>query len=596
MRIEPSAWQGNPDIYPMDPAVTSPGDIRRAGHYYWSQFLMIGTDRSPEPGQVSDFLTDQVESEGMSLESFDVVQASGKFVEYVETWSFRDLFTTTAHHWIWVEGQDHYHRVRVNLKVTSPIDNVRAIWTELLNFPDAYSTVAVNTKDQGLQTGSTLGSSNQHHFGQFALGRDEWLAFTDPQDGQSGSVTRVLLSSHSDIRANDEVTPLWADFDAFDNIELHVHREFPGVTMAPGPSSFMDNLLITNPAVSSTDWIAPEIERAKQWIDVIGPPIHEAVADPGDPVMQTFLPPRGAGNWSLASNLSPSPAPDANDTAIVNRIATLDSDVGAIDRLWLGNSREGVLHLESGGALQINDRVVIGAGSGANRAVIHQKGGDLSVIGSDPVVFLAYDSDDAAEYLLTDGRVQAGNLWFRFGNAVLTQTGGAVEVDALILGEGGTPSTAAIYELHGGTLTVAGTANIGKGPGNIDSFPDSNGSLRISDGTAMFGGLSFGDDASDTIQFLGAGLGLLHVRHSNYSEADALMDISTGNITGVNLSVSTLNVGAILHTEIRSLAVLAGDFNADGVVNLADYTVWRNNPGSTYDLNPNGVDDGLAVR
>jgi endonuclease I len=39
---------------------------------------------------------------------------------------------------------------------------------------------------------------------------------------------------------------------------------------------------------------------------------------------------------------------------------------------------------------------------------------------------------------------------------------------------------------------------------------------------------------------------------------------------------------------------LAGDFNSDGLVNLADYSVWRDNLGSTADLHGNGVNDGVV--
>lgn len=37
---------------------------------------------------------------------------------------------------------------------------------------------------------------------------------------------------------------------------------------------------------------------------------------------------------------------------------------------------------------------------------------------------------------------------------------------------------------------------------------------------------------------------------------------------------------------------ISGDYNDDGTVNLADYTVWRNNLGGTFDLNGNGDETG----
>jgi hypothetical protein len=40
---------------------------------------------------------------------------------------------------------------------------------------------------------------------------------------------------------------------------------------------------------------------------------------------------------------------------------------------------------------------------------------------------------------------------------------------------------------------------------------------------------------------------------------------------------------------------LAGDFNDDGMVDAADFTVWRNNLGTTFDLNGNGNESGTSA-
>ena len=42
-------------------------------------------------------------------------------------------------------------------------------------------------------------------------------------------------------------------------------------------------------------------------------------------------------------------------------------------------------------------------------------------------------------------------------------------------------------------------------------------------------------------------------------------------------------------------AGLAGDYNGDGTVNAADYTVWRNTLGSTTDLRANGDNTGASA-
>ena len=41
--------------------------------------------------------------------------------------------------------------------------------------------------------------------------------------------------------------------------------------------------------------------------------------------------------------------------------------------------------------------------------------------------------------------------------------------------------------------------------------------------------------------------------------------------------------------------LLPGDFNGDGIVNLADYTVWQENLGQSHDLNGNGAETGASA-
>jgi hypothetical protein len=201
--VGPSVWQGNADIYPIDPT----RQTARDGHY-WSQFLMIGTD----PATNEPFLTDQVESEGEKLQSFNVLRPSGKVIEYQGTWTFRNLFTTTATHWLWVEGNNEYHRVQVSMDVTSKINNVQAVWTELFGNPDVYHTITTKTRSNGIVSMTNTLGTNQHFLSQYDLARNDWLAWTDPTGGQKGSIARVELSNSSSLNPNNFVTPIWADF------------------------------------------------------------------------------------------------------------------------------------------------------------------------------------------------------------------------------------------------------------------------------------------------------------------------------------------------------------------------------------------------
>ena len=306
-----------------------------------------------------------------------------------------------------------------------------------------------------------------------------------------------------------------------------------------------------------------------------------------------FVPSGGTGDWSVAANWSPAAVPDANDTAIINsgRTANVSSNLGTISVLRLGDQATGTLNFGPGSTLKISNQALVGASSGANRGVVNQTGGTISITGGDPVIFLAFDSDDTASYNISGGELDTGNLWFRFGRGTMTQTGGAVNASQLILGEGGNASSQATYDISGGSLKVSGNANIGKPPGAGDAAAgNSHGTMHISGGIATFGDLLFGTDATDFIQLSAAGL--LRVQQANYSIGDAQADILAGKITGSNLWVSSVNLSGVLFTQI--ISVLTGDYNHDGIVSAADYTVWRDTLGSTTDLRADG--DGKPCR
>jgi hypothetical protein len=47
--------------------------------------------------------------------------------------------------------------------------------------------------------------------------------------------------------------------------------------------------------------------------------------------------------------------------------------------------------------------------------------------------------------------------------------------------------------------------------------------------------------------------------------------------------------------ELGDPLAVAGDFNGDGIVDAADYSVWRNNLGTTFDLHGNGNEEGTSA-
>jgi hypothetical protein len=50
----------------------------------------------------------------------------------------------------------------------------------------------------------------------------------------------------------------------------------------------------------------------------------------------------------------------------------------------------------------------------------------------------------------------------------------------------------------------------------------------------------------------------------------------------------------ILVSEFPTIPDVAGDYNGDGIVNAADYTVWRDSLGSTTNLTADGNGNGVV--
>ena len=290
------------------------------------------------------------------------------------------------------------------------------------------------------------------------------------------------------------------------------------------------------------------------------------VTAPTGAVAQTnfFVPPGGAGGsgtWNDPTNWTLGTLPAVGETATIHRgrVATLDIPVvGQLGFIRIADNDffaplDGVLNIEPGASVSVANKILLAAGGPTdNHGVINQSGGTVTV---DDAIFIAFNVTHTAEYNISDGTVNTGNLWFRFGNGTMTQTGGDVNAAQLVLAEGGGPLTNAAYNLQGGTLNVTGDANIGKAPGGPgDPFGGSYGVMNLSGGVATFGDLLFGNDTvnldndpTDVINLSGSGI--LRVDQANYSEADALADISAGKIFGSNLVVSTFN-GAAPLTQI----------------------------------------------
>ncbi len=297
-----------------------------------------------------------------------------------------------------------------------------------------------------------------------------------------------------------------------------------------------------------------------------------------------FVPDGGVGNWSDPNNWSNTTLPDGDVTAYIHagRNATVDSFISGVPRFVRvadfdqpDADIDGTLNIEEGGDLVATGQLLVGIGGDPAtivHGVLNQTGGSLAV---GDALFLAFEPYNVAEYNLSGGTLTLNNLWLRFGNATVNQSGGDINAANLVVGEGGTTDTLSTYNLSGGTLTLLGSANIGRGLGG-DPFPvGSNGMLKISGtGLATFEDLYFGTESTDVIQI--SGDGVLRVNQYAYPEATALADIAAGKILGNELEVSTIDLFGLPYTQIISTAEgLPGDFDGDGDVDGRDFLAWQ---------------------
>ena len=126
-------------------------------------------------------------------------------------------------------------------------------------------------------------------------------------------------------------------------------------------------------------------------------------------------------------------------------------------------------------------------------------------------------------------------------------------------------------------------------PGNFGEFSNALLVANFGDGTIA------GYDVAT-----GAELGYLRDTNGEIISIDGIWGLTFGN--GVSLGDNDalyFTAGTVEETEglFGSLRVVPhpGDYNRDGAVDAADYTVWRNTMGSNTDLRANGDDTGESA-
>lgn len=259
--------------------------------------------------------------------------------------------------------------------------------------------------------------------------------------------------------------------------------------------------------------------------------------------------------------------PTGTDEARVNfggNTVTIDGEVPTFNRLLIGVDEAGVVEVNDGGVLTTTEDVVVG-NNGFTEGTMFVNSGAVVNVGRISWVARGPNVGDVLGFLTIEAggvmNVDSHLWWGTTGIAEVNISGTLNQTGDGILGLG----TQNAVTPNGGSATV----NIlSGGEMNLNNiFTTDGGTSSIQPGSKIdiqgTGRLTLPNDFVDA-------LGI-------YRDANLIVgDGVDGNVT--------------IQTEQGALP--SGDFNSDGVVDTADYTVYRDNIGNLGGL-PN--DDGLGV-
>jgi pectate lyase len=256
--------------------------------------------------------------------------------------------------------------------------------------------------------------------------------------------------------------------------------------------------------------------------------------------------------YAQITNWGPVWQPSRFDTAEINSGTVVVDAVGQhAGTLKIGANAGNTATLNiSGGWLKIEDELSIGDHASAT-GTVNLSGGELYV---DTISKGAGDT-----FNFTGGTLHAGTVGFDLVN------------------NGGTLSPgSSVGETH-----VMGNLDLASGALQIELESALLADFVLVDGTATLGGnlvVEFLDDYAPT-----SGSWLIMT-------ADSFED----DFASITAGFSVVQQGNDLFLQLGA-PTLEGDYNGDGKVSAADYTVWRDTLGSTTDLRANGDDSNSVI-
>ena len=322
---------------------------------------------------------------------------------------------------------------------------------------------------------------------------------------------------------------------------------------------------------------------------------------------------------TLGSNLTVGIDDSQDSSVTISGTAQVSTPVstGAAGNVFLGRGRaQNVTFTMTGGTLSVGNRFLMGtadtATAGASNIVGNQSNGTITTMTD----FTLADTNGDSTYNLSGGGEIHAGAYLIVGRqrklGVMNQTSGVVtsgqgvhvgdafNVDTAVYGSG-------VYNISGGSLTAnadplvnvnaLSIAPAGTGTFRVigdDATIDVNGDMQVNAGGGSQGTLAYrlevGDllsmiDVSGTATFnagaiLAFDTSLATPTQTSYNLLTALDIVDNGiafnGPAGWSFDIVSGGNGEILRAVQSGPAGVAGDYNNNGVVDAADYVLWRN--------------------